>query len=213
VYVFLVNGFDPLGWGGAADARTALIRAGFRKVYDGQFYHAGWFADEMRRLHAEEPDVRIAVVGFGAGVEVAAWLAGEVAADGVVIDLLASVDAPFWSDAPGRHPENVGEVIAVEGRQQGPLMPEFELANDPPTLDWLATELALVAGAVPAPPIQPKPPASVAEPTPRPFTARPRATRDEWDFLKPVAQLREILPAPAHPVAEQPPDGERTALR
>src|SRR5262249_19089981 len=71
VYVFLLNGFDPLGLE-AAQVRTALVRAGFPRVYDGQFYHTVWFGDEMRRIHAEEPDARFAVVGIGAGVEFAA---------------------------------------------------------------------------------------------------------------------------------------------
>src|SRR5438067_9421224 len=54
VYVFLVNGFDPLGWQRMADVRATLIQAGFPRVYDGQFYHAVWFGDEMRRIHVEE---------------------------------------------------------------------------------------------------------------------------------------------------------------
>jgi hypothetical protein len=224
VYVFLVDGFDPLDFSRVAEVRSSLIRAGFTKVYNGQFYHSGWFADELRRLHTEEPDARFVVVGFASGVEVAASLAESVAKDGVAIDLLASVDAPFWSSAPQKQPANVQQVMAVHGQSlfgaadavagQNIEIPAGFLDNvtaHPLTLDRLANALAQVAGTVPAP-TKSEPVVVETSPTPRPMAARLAGPRDEWDFLKPTARLRDT-PLPAAPVREVMPPGERSVSR
>ncbi len=226
VYVFLVNGLDPLDLGHVAEVRAALIRAGFTKVYDGQLYHAGWFAGEMRRLRSEEPGVRFVVVGFGAGVEAARWLAGSVAADGIDLDLLASVDAPVWSSAPAQRPANVRQTLSVHGRPlfsptnwradtdvEVPVGGLSYAAPHPFTISQLATELAAVAGMVPAPPVKPLEPLADDLPTPRPTAARADGPRDEWDFLKPVARLREAITPTAGEPAPTAPAGERTVAR
>src|SRR4051812_15211300 len=55
VYVFLMTGFDPFNTDRIGDFRSALIRAGFTKVYSGQGYHQNFFAAELHRLAREEP--------------------------------------------------------------------------------------------------------------------------------------------------------------
>src|SRR4051812_23435403 len=49
VFVFLIDGFDPLDVCGRATVRRTLVDLGFPRIYDGHFYLAAWFADEMRR--------------------------------------------------------------------------------------------------------------------------------------------------------------------
>src|SRR4029079_13232685 len=107
VHVFVVNGFDPFDIGGTGNLRTTLNRLGFTKVYTGQFYHARGFADEMQDVAGVDPTARVVVRGRGAGVDAAVSLADIVAPNGVTIDLLASVDSPFWSSAAGKKPINV----------------------------------------------------------------------------------------------------------
>src|SRR5205814_1298819 len=69
VYVFLLSGFDFLDTDRVGAFRAALIRTGFTKVYNGQFYHDTYFAREMHRLALEEPGARFVVVGFSSGVD------------------------------------------------------------------------------------------------------------------------------------------------
>lgn len=191
VFVFLVDGFDPLDSCGVNCVRRSLIGLGFIKVYDGHFYHAGWFADEMRRLHAEEPDAHFVVVGFSTGADTARSLAESVAGDGITVDLLAVVDGPLWTAAIPDKPENVVRVIHLPGSA---------VAVQP-----LADELTAIAGLVPVP--VPPVVADVSElPTPRPVAPVPSATRDAWDFLKPVARLDA-------PATELPAAREHTSLR
>ena len=222
VYVFLLSGFDPLDLDDVARVRGTLIRQGFIKVYDGQFYHAVTFAKEMRTIRTEVPDARFAVVGFGAGVEQAVWLARAAEKDNIPVELLASVDAPPWSSAPGQRPANVREVLHVHGRPwlfagpaaagedfELPVSAPFAVPAHPLTLERLTDGLAAIAADIPTvrsvPSSMPVLPDDA--PPPRPQAARPKGPRDAWDFLKPVSRLKDV----AAPAAEPAP--ERTALR
>jgi hypothetical protein len=225
VYVFLVNGFDPFDFGRLGDVRRTLVRAGFSKVYDGQFYHAGWFADEMRRLHADEPEARFVVVGFSAGVEAAAYLTDAVARDGITVDLLASIDAPFWSNVPQQQPTNVQQVMNVHGTPlfgypdagtgfdiEVPVGILDGVATHPLTLDRIVSRLAEVAGTVPVAPVRPDPTTTVEAPTPRPLATLSASPGDEWDFLKPVNRLTDASP-PAQVFSEPTKSDVRAVAR
>lgn len=192
VFVFLIDGFDPLDGCGVSCVRRSLIDLGFIKVYDGHFYHSNWFADEMRRIHAEEPDAHFVVVGFSTGAETARSLAECVAADDITVDLLAVVDGPLWTAAIPEKPENVVRVVHLPGSS---------VAVQP-----LADELTAIAGLVPVPVTLVEPNTSDV-PTPRPVAPLiPSVTRDAWDFLKPVARLDA-------PATELPTTKEHTSLR
>jgi pimeloyl-ACP methyl ester carboxylesterase len=222
VYVFLMSGFDPLDLDRVGDFRAALIRAGFTKVYNGQFYHDVYFAKEMHRLATEEPDARFVVVGFSLGAEFAVSLAESVGHQGIPISLLASVDPYWWSTAPAKSPSNVQQVMHIHGE---PLLfaqrasagaevqiPESFPANvtaHPLAVETLARALANVAGTLPPPPASPVPQLADDLPTPRPVT-RTSNPRDAWDFLKPTASLRGLAPIDPLPAAT---GGERTSLR
>jgi pimeloyl-ACP methyl ester carboxylesterase len=224
VYVFLLSGFDPLDLDRVGDFRAALVRAGFTKVYNGQFYHDRYFAQEMRRLAAEEPDSRFVVVGFSLGTEFAVSLAESVGHQGIPISLLASVDPYWWSGAPSKTPANVQQTMNLHGE---PLLfanragsgaevqiPESfpnNITAHPLTVETLARALANVAGTVtPPPPSSPAPQLADDVPTPRPVS-RTSSPRDEWDFLKPTASLRGLSPIDSSVPITNP--GERTSLR
>jgi hypothetical protein len=222
VYVFLISGFDPLDIDRVGDFRKALVRSGFTKVYDGQFYHDRFFAQEMRRLASEEPDARFVVVGFSLGADVAVSLADYVGKQGIPIALLASVDPYWWSSAPSKTPPNVQQVMNIHGERL--FMPQTASAGaeiqipetfptnitaNPLTVESLARALAGIAGALPAPAPSPEPQLADEEPTPRPV-ARSGKPADAWDFLKPIASLRGLWPGD---IATSAPVAERTSLR
>ncbi len=209
VYVFVVNGFDPFDVAKLGNARTALNRLGFTKVYTGQFYHAGQFADEIKSLAAAEPNARFVVVGVGAGVDAAVSLAESVAENGVAIDLLASVDSPFWSSAAGKKPINVQRVLSLHGRTNDwlPFTPGLEDDISVPDAGWLgvsghavtvetlASELASIAGAVPAP-AEESPDTVDEQPVPRPNAAKAGNRPVRPSLLDPATDLEARSPGP-----------------
>jgi hypothetical protein len=196
VYVFLMSGFDPFDLDHVATCRSTLIAAGFNKVYNGQFYHEEFFAREMQRIAAEDPQAQFVVVGFSLGVETAASLAETVGKQGVPVALLGSVD-PHWWSSPSRS-ANVQQVVSYAG-------------NSAETVELLARSLAGIADGLPHPQPPAMPEDAVGDrPTPRPLerTDRPR---DSWDFLKPVASLKSL--SPSEPVAAVENVREHTSLR
>ena len=48
VYVFFLNGFDPINYGNLTGIREYVDTLGFHKTYYGQLYHVSYFADEIR---------------------------------------------------------------------------------------------------------------------------------------------------------------------
>jgi hypothetical protein len=218
VYVFLIDGFDPFGFCHVADVRKCLLSAGFTKVYNGHCYHTRWFADEMRTLHTDEPDARFVVVGFASGVEAAKCLADAVA-DGVTIDLFATIDAPCWSKVPLQQPENVQSVLSLQDESLlgGPAKLVANASGDSvdaveahqPPVRQLTAALITIAGSVPVSVATPISLTTEAElQSPRPLVTRSATLRDDWDFLKPVVRLGD-----AAQTSETNPPGERTAAR
>jgi pimeloyl-ACP methyl ester carboxylesterase len=216
VYVFLLSGFDPLDLDRVGDVRAALVRAGYTKIYNGQFYHEGFFASEMLRLSHEEPDTRFVLVGFSLGAESALSLAESVGTKGVPIALLASIDPYWWSSAPAHKPGNVEQVLHVHGERLlfAPAMSagsDVQIAGSfpanvtaqPLAVEAVARAITDVAGQLPRPPAPVLPRIVNDSPSPRPV-ARTKNPPDAWDFLKPVAKLPPI----ALPTGE-----ERTSLR
>jgi hypothetical protein len=224
VYVFLMSGFDLFDMDRVNDFRTALIHAGFTKVYNGQFYHDTYFASEIHRLALEEPDARFVIVGFSLGADYAVSLAESVGHYGIPVSLLASVDPYWWSSAPTTNPPNVQQVMHIHGEPllfpnrtsagmdvQIPETFPTNITSNPLTVEALARALASVADTLPHPaPANDPPQLSDDSPTPRPVH-RAEGPRDSWDFLKPIASLKSLAVDEAAVAAQ--PGGERTSLR
>jgi len=212
-----MSGFDPLDFDHVSDFRRALIRQGFTKVYNGQCYHDTFFASEMCRIARAEPDAQFVIVGFSLGADYAVSLAESVANHGIPIALLVSVDPCWWSSAPTKKPSNVQQVMNIHGEPllfaaRVPAGMDVQIPDSFPTnitahplaVESVALALANIAGTMPRPQPTPLPELTDDLPTPHPTTIRTNKARDAWDFLKPVANLRNLAPVES---------GERTSLR
>jgi hypothetical protein len=151
---------------------------------------------------AADANARFVIVGVGAGVDAAVSLAESVLENGVLIDLLVSVDSPFWSGAAGKRPINVQRVMSVHGwpdswlpRTVSPerdiALPDygwFGVSSDPLTVEALAWELATVASAIP--PLDTERPAVTDDgPVPRPNDMHAAKTKHVVSYLDPAATL------------------------
>jgi hypothetical protein len=209
VYVFLINGLDPVNYGNLAGVQGYLNSLGISKTYYGQIYHLWSFAGEIRRISREDPDARFVLVGFSLGVNLVDALARMVQPDGVHIDLLVFLSGNHpVQPMPGDRPDNVDRVInllasglmATRGERDWaenlriPHSLHFDTPTHPLTLEQLAQEMAALAATVPVteahPP--PLPPSDEEAPPPHPMKVRSSARRGDWDFLKPVARLKPM---------------------
>jgi pimeloyl-ACP methyl ester carboxylesterase len=201
VFVFIVQGADPFDLAGVGKVRAHLLAQGFHKVYHGYPYHYFYFAKEIRRLHARDPEARFVLIGHRAGAHVVRALAWKVNTEGIPVDLLVYLDPVLLEDSPVHLPDNVHHVVnIVPGGSEEPSWfagaenfehteaGSLDLPTHPDTLDELTHQVALVAAHVPVV----TPGAEPSTVTPAPAQADPA-----WEFLLPHSvgagfQLRHL---------------------
>jgi hypothetical protein len=206
VYIFLINGLDPMNYGNLSGLRDYLNQLGMSRTYYGQLYHVWYFAHEIRRIHQEDGNARFVLVGFSLGVNLADYLARLVEPDGVHIDLMVFLSGNHpVQPMPRGKPENVERVLSllaggIMGSRGERHWAEnvrlsgswhFESPTHPTTVSVLAMEMAMLSATVPItePAAPPLPRSDEEAPTPRPVRTKRTARHGEWDFLKPVARL------------------------
>lgn len=221
VYIFLVNGFDPMNYGNLTGIRDYLHNLGFHKTYYGQLFHGPHFDKEIRRIQNEDPDARFVLAGFSLGGGTIKAITDSLLEDGIEIDLLVYLDGVTFVQDLHDRPENVGRIINISAPYlfysvgivddaENVDLPDgwhFGVPTHDVTLEVLARELFALAETAPVIVESEQNPAPENAPTPRKVV--PKASREptEWDFLKPVSRLR--MPEmkkeanPAHPKAEK----------
>ena len=190
VYVFFLNGFDPVNYGNLAGIREYVDTLGFHKTYYGQLYHASYFAGEIRKIHQEEPDAHFVLVGFARGAREIRSLAERANREGATIDLLVYLDGKLPSGIGLESGPVVGHFR--DGNLTGASRSEadlwlFGIPTNPKTIELLGQQLVQIASSIPAiEPSQPEQlPPPMDEPTPKPVKRQVPSPNAEWDFLKP----------------------------
>jgi pimeloyl-ACP methyl ester carboxylesterase len=217
VYVFLINGNDPLGCANLYGIRDYLNRLGFVKSYYGELYHKWWLEDEIRELHKEKPDARIVVIGYEYGADVALGVAQAGADAGAQIDALIYLEPRGLSfDQVSESQDRIRRVVVVRKEKSYlndtevhgaetvtvPCFCRYLVPTHPTTLDAVSTEVTNLAMSVPVIGSTPIPFPQILDdpaPTPRQVIGPKPAALDEWDFLKPVGRRKEqveLIPAP-----------------
>jgi hypothetical protein len=236
VYIFFMQGLDPLDHANLEGVKKYVQELGFHQAWFGFAYHAPHFKKEILRLRDKDPQARFVLVGFSYGCNVVRDMTHSLGKKDVHIDLLIYVDGKFLGNDPANQPDNADRLINIVASKQiankcdmpgveNVSVPEkwhYGTPTYPATLLILVRELAALAGQVlavdelfgiPRPPL---------EPTPRPVAVQPPRERDEWDFLKPSSlDSRAALPPLPTPRVkeaiddpeEKPPTPEKAVRR
>jgi hypothetical protein len=195
VYIFLIDGEDPLDLANLNGVRDQLISRGYIKTYLGEYHHIGYFKDEILRIHREDETARFVVMGFSLGANAARDVAEAVAPDGVPIDLLVYCGGVALSNQPKGQPANALRVVHVLGRGADSVAAaldgvdtvqlsdvyHFGSPTHSYTTELLDRELAESASRVPVVDWR----AADVEPS-RAAAVRDGMPPDEWDFLRPA---------------------------
>ncbi len=155
VYTFVLGGTDPFD-SGLDRLAVGLNEHGYAKVYTGTRFHADWFAKEARRIAADNPDARFAVVGRRGGATRAAELTSQLAREGLPVDALVLIDPDGLPSVDATlggvvttvfHPAEMGlEAASVSGVLN-------EVTKRVPTETAIPVVLPLVDDPAPAPEI------------------------------------------------------------
>lgn len=116
VYVFGVNGLNPLCLGNFNGMMGYFRKQGFENSYFGQLYTSHWFADKIREIRRADPEARIALIGFSLGANYVQAIANHLAKDGVKVDLVVYLVGDFVGNSAASRPDNVGRVVNVRAK-------------------------------------------------------------------------------------------------
>jgi hypothetical protein len=220
VYAVLVNGLTPDCGTGLGGLRDKLAEHGFAKVYYGQLCHALWMAQEMRRVHKEEPDARFVVVGYDLGGPVAARIARDAVDDGLTVDALILLDPTGKQETIGCRLRTIlvcsgGGVTTLPHTEtfSVPDAGHFSLPTNPATVGLMCDLMSESAGLLPT--LLPTPTAEWSYEFAPPARSTPMPGPDDnpdWHFLLdvPGPKTPPLSPPDAPPTTGGP--GKSSAL-
>ncbi len=116
VYIFAVNGTDPLCFGNFNGLCAYLQKCGFQKTYFGRLSNSHGFAKAIRQIRQMDPHARIVLIGFSSGCHYVKGIANTLAQDGTRVDLLVNIAGVFITNTPASFPENVGRVLNIRAK-------------------------------------------------------------------------------------------------
>ena len=116
VYVFAINGLNPLCLGNFNGMCNYFRDQGFTHTYFGQFYTYFWFADEIHEIRARDPEAKIVLIGYSSGANNAKWLANQLDREGVPVDLLVYLVGDLIFNTLGSRPPNVRRIVNIRGK-------------------------------------------------------------------------------------------------
>jgi hypothetical protein len=118
VYIFLVNGLDPLYYGNLNGLCEYVRALGFKQCETGQMTAIYGLRNRILRIRADDSQGRIVLVGFSAGANCVRSLAHALQKDNVTIDLLVYVGGITVFDTDYSRPENARRIVNLTGQGQ-----------------------------------------------------------------------------------------------
>lgn len=208
VYVFLIQGLDPLDFSNMEGLRDYINALGFKNTYFGQLYHTIHFKHEMERIREADPESHFVLIGFSFGANMVRDLALAAQDAGVPIDLLIYLGGNTLDNTPHDRPPNCQMVVNILAsgciwngtwfdNAENFHLPDVWHFGSPShrvTLEVLTRNLGVVARNCCAETIPNG--AQGGEPLSMPRTVTPAVRHDGWDFMRPMDRL-----------TYQPPDG------
>jgi hypothetical protein len=113
VYIFGVNGMDPLCVGNFNGFLDYFRKNGYAQTYFTQFYTCHWIPDEVRTIRKKDPDARIVLIGYSLGANYVRHFANNLNKDDTRIDLLVYISGDFVGNCSASKPGNACRIVNV----------------------------------------------------------------------------------------------------
>lgn len=115
VYVFFINGADPLCVGNLNGLCAYIKSLGFNQCEFGQMYHTRSFYRKICKIKAGDPQAKFVVFGYSLGANCALMLTHWLKDDGVNIDLLVYLGADMVYPGERSRPDNAMRIMNIMG--------------------------------------------------------------------------------------------------
>lgn len=116
VYIFTVNGLNPMCLGNFNGLCQFFKKQGFEKTRFAQLYSYSKFAEEIREIRKDNPNARIALVGYSLGANSVREVANELNRDGTRVDLLVYLAGDTIKNSPESRPANVSRIVNIRAK-------------------------------------------------------------------------------------------------
>jgi hypothetical protein len=113
LYVFCINGGDPIGFGNFNGMSQYLKSQGVPNTYYGQLWHVRKFHNEIKAIHASDPQAQFALIGYSFGANRVRTLANELNGDGIPVALLVYMAGDTITNRDYSRPANVARIVNV----------------------------------------------------------------------------------------------------
>lgn len=113
IYIFGVNGFNPLCTGNFNGLCRYLRDQGFENTYFGQLFSSHVFCRRIRNIVDEDPDAKIVLIGFSLGCNYVRCMANLLGRQGIQVDLLVYLAGDTIFNTARSCPENVCRVLNI----------------------------------------------------------------------------------------------------
>jgi hypothetical protein len=165
VHVFFLNGADPVNFCNFRGLAEYVQALGYRHVSYGQMSDSRRCEEMVRQLRRDDPQARIVLVGYSAGVYLVRDMAHALNRDRIPVDLLIYLGGDLLTNAKEDRPDNARRIVNIRGTglfllEGGRIngadlegcenhyvggVPHSGLPSDPRTLELVATALAQAA--------------------------------------------------------------------
>jgi hypothetical protein len=115
VYVYFINGLDPLCVGNFKGLCHYVKTLGFSHCYYGEMWHMRLFREMIGKVRTRDPAARIVLVGYSAGANCVRDLSHDLKQDGLRVDLLVYIGADTIRNVAHSRPDNAGRLLNVTG--------------------------------------------------------------------------------------------------
>ncbi|MBM4070405.1 MAG: alpha/beta hydrolase [Planctomycetes bacterium] len=114
VYIFGVNGLNPLCTGNFNGLLDYLRGQGFKNTYFGQLYTPNCYARKIRDIRQHDAHARVVLIGFSLGCNYVQCLANHLNHDDTRVDLVVYLGGDYIFNNERAFPCNVERVLNVQ---------------------------------------------------------------------------------------------------
>jgi len=113
LYVFCINGGDPLCLGNFNGVAQFIKSQGCPNTYFGQLWHANKFHSQIKQIHASDSQAQIVLIGLSFGANRVRSLANQLDAEGIAVALVVYLAGDAVENNDYSRPKNVGRVVNI----------------------------------------------------------------------------------------------------
>jgi pimeloyl-ACP methyl ester carboxylesterase len=125
VYIFIVNGLDPLQVANLNGMTGYLRRLGFPQTHYEPMLGYRATRRQILAIRQSDPDAKIVLVGYSLGSGVVRRLANDLEKENIAVDRLVYLGGDFIGNTEASRPKNVAKVVNIRGH--GSLFSGYDL--------------------------------------------------------------------------------------